>query len=347
MSKWERQLRLGSGLVLAAFVVVHLTNHALGVLSVDAMNGMLRIVARAWQNPLGTALLYGALMLHFLLALAALYRRTTLRMPLWEALQIAFGLCVPPLLVAHVVGTRIALESLGHQADYVRVIGVLWSDPWLAVRQSILLLLVWTHLSFGIHFWLRIRRWYPRIQPLAFASALLVPALALAGFVAAGVALGPIIERMGGIAKFNVDLANMTAADRALLADWNDGLLLAFWSALGATLIARALRPRFGPSYQIRHPGRLIRAPVGHSVLEALRTAGVPHASVCGGRARCTTCRIRIGQGLAALPPPPGRTRPARSSGSAPANVRLACQLRPRSDVSIIAAGAACGCRRA
>ena len=32
----------------------------------------------------------------------------------------------------------------------------------------------------------------------------------------------------------------------------------------------------------------------GVSVLEASRMAGIPHASVCGGRERCSTCRIRI-----------------------------------------------------
>jgi adenylate cyclase len=336
MSKWERQLRLWTGLVLAGFIVVHLSNHALGVVSIDAMDRMLRVVSGAWQHPLGSVLLYGALLVHFALALVSLYRRTTLRMPLWEALQLGFGLSVPPLLIAHVVGTRLAFEFLGHQVDYVRVIAVLWSDPWLALRQSILLLVVWTHLCFGIHFWLRVQTWYPRVQPILFALALLVPALALSGFVAAGFALGPIVERMGGLMMFNVDLASMTPADRALLGDWREGLLWAFWFALGSTLLARSLRSRIGPTYQIHHPsGRVIRAPVGRSILEAVRAAGLPHASVCGGRARCTTCRVRIGRGLEALPAPSALEAGALARIGAEPNVRLACQTRPREAVSI------------
>jgi len=330
MTKWERQLRLATGLVLATFVLVHLLNHALGVVSIDAMNRMLRVIAPVWRHPAGTALLYGALLVHFGLALASLYRRTTLRMPAWEALQLGFGLAVPPLLIAHVAGTRLAFELLGHQIDYVRVIGVLWSDPWLIGRQVLLLLVVWTHVCIGIHFWLRIQPWYQRVQPLAFALALVVPTLALIGFVAAGSALGPVVARMGGLERFNVDLASMTTAQRVLLVDWKIGLLVAFWTALGATLVARQVRARSGAKYLIHlSSGRVVEAPVGRSVLEALRAAAVPHASVCGGRARCTTCRVRVGKGLEALPAPGTLEASALTRIGAAPNVRLACQLRP------------------
>src|SRR5258707_809288 len=115
----------------------------------------------------------------------------------------------------------------------------------------------------------------------------LVPALALSGFVAAGFALMPSVEAVGGMQKYNVELAGMTPAQRERLADWRRGLELAFWLLLAGTLLARWLRSRIGATYQLRHSsGRLISAPVGRSILEALRDAGVPHASVCGGRAR-------------------------------------------------------------
>ena len=55
----------------------------------------------------------------------------------------------------------------------------------------------------------------------------------------------------------------------------------------------------------LRYQGR-VTVPVrpGMSVLEALRAARVAHASVCGGRGRCSTCRIRIDAGAEHLPPP-------------------------------------------
>jgi adenylate cyclase len=60
------------------------------------------------------------------------------------------------------------------------------------------------------------------------------------------------------------------------------------------------------------------------------RLAGIPHASVCGGRGRCSTCRVRIGgEDRAKLPPASPDEQKVLTRVGAPANVRLACQLRP------------------
>jgi adenylate cyclase len=335
MRRFERRLRLATGLLIACFVVGHFLNHSLGVVSIDAMDRARGPLAAAWRSPVGTVLLYGALLVHFALALVSLYRRTTLRMPAWEATQIVLGLAVPPLLVAHIVGTRLSWLLLGHTINYERIVGLLWSDPWSAARQSLLLVIVWLHFAFGLHYWLRLQRWYPAAQPAAFAAALLVPTLALAGFAAAGNELRPVIESVG-IQAYVPELAQMTDDDRARLAAWRDGLVLAFWALLAATLLARWLRVRLGGTYELRHSsGRVISAPIGRSILEALRDEGVPHASVCGGRARCTTCRVRIGDGLAALAAPSRMEAEALARIDAPPNVRLACQTRPRRAVSI------------
>ena len=52
-----------------------------------------------------------------------------------------------------------------------------------------------------------------------------------------------------------------------------------------------------------------IRVPIGLNVLEASLRFKVPHASVCGGRARCSTCRIRVISDRSELPPPSRRER--------------------------------------
>jgi len=331
-----RLLRLVTGLVIASFVIGHFLNHSLGVVSIDAMDRLRAMLAAGWRSPVGSVLLYGSLLTHFALALVSLYRRTTLRMPVWEAAQLVLGLCVPPLLIGHVIGTRFNWWLLGHTIGYERVVGLLWSETWNIVRQSLLLLVVWTHLCFGLHYWLRLRPWYPTVQPLFFAAALLVPALALTGFYAAGLNLWPAVEQVGGMQKYDLDLAGMSVEDRARVAAWRDGLLLGFWALLAATLLARWLRSRIGGTYQLRHSsGRVVTAPVGRSILEALRDEGIPHASVCGGRARCTTCRVRVADGLARLAAPSPVEAQALARIEAPPNVRLACQTRPRSDVTV------------
>jgi adenylate cyclase len=331
-----RLVRLATGLIVAAFVVGHFLNHSLGVVSIEAMDRMRVALALWWRSPVGTAMLYGSLLTHFILALASLYGRSTLRMPVWEAAQMLLGLAIPPLLIGHIVGTRLTWTMLDHNIDYERVVGLLWSSEWGITRQSLLLLIVWAHVCAGLHYWLRVRQWYQTAEPLAFALALLLPAIALAGFASAGFYLWPSVESVGGMQKYNVDLAGMSDAQRDRMAAWRSGLEWAFWVALAATLLARWLRTRIGATYRVRHAsGRVITAPVGRTILEAIRDEGLPHASVCGGRARCTTCRVRVGDGLTHLPPPSRREAQALGRIHAPPNVRLACQCRPTRDVAV------------
>ena len=69
------QLRLSSGLLLFAYLVTHLLNHIAGVVSPEALEDGRRLFLALWRNPLGTVLLYGALLLHLGAAYWSLYRR--------------------------------------------------------------------------------------------------------------------------------------------------------------------------------------------------------------------------------------------------------------------------------
>ena len=82
--------------------------------------------------------------------------------------------------------------------------------------------------------------------------------------------------------------------------------------------------------------GRVVRVPVGCAVLDASRRAGIPHAAICGGRGRCTTCRIRVLRGVDTLPPPSASEQAVLARLHAGPSVRLACQLRPRSDIAVL-----------
>ena len=133
-----RRLRLASGLILFTYVATHLANHALGLISLSAMEtGRLGYLA-LWRNLPGTVALYGALLIHIALALVSLYRRRTLRMPAWEALQLVLGLVIPPLLASHVIGTRVASHWYGSIDSYSRLVSVMGIlRPDLGLRQEI------------------------------------------------------------------------------------------------------------------------------------------------------------------------------------------------------------------
>ncbi len=71
-------------------------------------------------------------------------------------------------------------------------------------------------------------------------------------------------------------------------------------------------------------------------MLEASRSAGIPHPSVCGGRGRCSTCRIRVLHGLDGQPEPAPYERATLARIKASGDVRLACQFRPLHDISVV-----------
>jgi adenylate cyclase len=100
----------------------------------------------------------------------------------------------------------------------------------------------------------------------------------------------------------------------------------------------RAVIERQRGSITVSYPNRKVRVPKGLSILETSLRFKLPHASVCGGRARCSTCRVRIVSDRSALPRPSGREAFVLSRVGAGANpaIRLACQLRPQTDVAVI-----------
>jgi len=110
---WIRPVRLGCGLLLFAYLFTHFANHAFGLVSLQAMEEARHSFLALWRNPLGETALVGALVAHWLLGLWLIYRRRTLRMPVWEATQIILGLTVPPLLAYHIAGTRLANAMYG------------------------------------------------------------------------------------------------------------------------------------------------------------------------------------------------------------------------------------------
>ena len=336
-----RALRLATGLVLATYVVGHLANHALGVLSIDAQEALLDVLAPVWQSVPGTLILYSALLVHALLGLIALWRRQTLRMPAWEMVQLTLGLAVPLLLIPHVFASRVAAALTGTDTTYHAVIAGIWASPASMIRQPLLVVIVWVHLLVGLHYWLRLRPGYRRSLPILYPLAVLLPVLALLGFWGAGLELRAATGAGYGAAPGGYDSASPANRAAAALRELREQQALATYLGLLALVLAgRVLRrvvseTRRG-TYRISHSnGRVVTAPIGHTLLEALRDAGIPHASVCGGRARCTTCRVRVDQGARALPPPGITELNALTRIDAEKNVRLACQLRPTRSLRI------------
>src|SRR6266545_899749 len=336
-----RRLRLASGLVMLAYVTTHFVNHSLGLISVQAMDRALEHIYEYWASQLGSVLLYGAFATHYSLALWALWLRRSLKMPFAEATQLVLGFSIPFFLTDHVLQTRVADTFYGAGVGYYSAVLQTYfvTNPLRGALQFAVLLIAWVHAMIGLWFWLRLKRWYPRWQPILYAFALLLPTLAILGALEGGRQVAAMAEDPAWVAQFTQDHPRPAPADAAFLDQLVVWVRYAFVAALLAVLAARTVRwywQRRHGVVRLTYPnGRVVPIVRGVSVLEASRMAGIPHASVCGGRGRCSTCRIRVdGPPEAVLVPAPEEVKVLRRVGAAP-DVRLACQLRPHGDLRV------------
>lgn len=330
-------LRLASGLVMFTFALLHFTNHAVGLIGLDAMNRVQDVRLHLTHSAPVRMLLLAAIVTHLTLGIGKLAARRTLHMPPLDALQIASGLLVPALLIPHAVAMAYFSTRTDFYYSYTSAAYLLW--PGQALWQSALLLVVWLHGSIGIDYWLRPRAWYRRLRPWLLAAAITLPVLALTGFLAAAREVRVLLPTPAAVAEARAELHWPTPEVTAAMLNVRDATWAVYGGllALGLLMLAwRRLAMRAGPMVVVAYDGGPnVKSPVGPSLLEISRHNGIPHTSVCGGRARCSTCRVRVDDGVDSLPPPaPGELATLERIKASP-NVRLACQLRPTQDIGV------------
>ena len=336
-----RQIRLVCGLVLFAYLVSHFLNHALGNISLDALASGVRYHVLFWQFLPVAIVFYTAALVHAGLGIWALYERRQFRWKAIEPLQLVLGLSIPALVIAHVAGVRLGQTFFGQQKLYPQVLygyWVVWPFRiWLTLS---VLIIAWIHGSIGLYFWLRMKAFFKPAAPFLLAAAVLVPTLALLGLYQGG----RTVVKESASAEWRAAILSQdkvgTPAEQDVLERITDDFLIGYLGLIGFVVAARgvrALNERRGGMITLSYGnGRTIRVPKGLSVLEASLRHQVPHASVCGGRARCSTCRIRVIGDCTSLPEPSNREAFVLNrvgTGSDPA-IRLACQLRPETDIS-------------
>src|SRR5712672_3328614 len=334
-----RQVRLACGVVLFAYLISHFLNHALGNISMEALADGVYFHVAFWQFLPVAIVFYTACLVHTGLGVWALYERRQFRWKAIEPLQLVLGLSIPALVITHIVGVRIGHTLFGHEKLYPQVFFAYWIVwPFKAWLMLAVMIIAWVHGCIGLYFWLRMKSFYKRAAPYLLAAAVLVPTLAALGLYQGGrnVLDNDSAEwRAENLSRDKVG----TQAEQTVLNDIENYFLIFYLGLVGFVLLARGARAlnerRAGMINLSYGNGRTVRVPKGLTVLEASLRHNVPHASVCGGRARCSTCRIRVIGDCAALPEPsPREAFVLNRVGTADPSIRLACQLRPTSDLS-------------
>ncbi|MEL6241166.1 MAG: 2Fe-2S iron-sulfur cluster-binding protein [Pseudomonadota bacterium] len=343
---WIASIRLramiGTGLIMFTFISMHLANLSLGLFSVQLMEDWRWMLSGVWTSfpPLKLALQL-SLVVHFLLALLSLYLRNTMRVPTYDMAQMIAGVMIVPLLATHVFGVM-ATKELGLEPTYTLILGQFWViSPVDGLLQVVMLVVAWIHGAIGMYTWLLSRDGSARIMKAFYPLVVALPILALLGYVEGGRQILPVDEGgMGFVLENDPNAAGPTVPSEdisAIIAKAKSRAQSATRVSLGLVLLVlaarwlrlRGLQPgRVSVTYTGVRPATF-EAASGLTLLELARAHDVPHASVCRGRGRCGTCRVRILSGGDRLPPPSEVEAKVLAHWQADPDQRLACQIRP------------------
>jgi adenylate cyclase len=325
-----RTVRLASGLVLMAFVTMHMTNLMLGMHSLGAMESWRPWLMGPWRSMAGQVLLVCSALIHLALGVYAIAARRSAALSRTDWVQLTLGLATPPLLLNHAIVMHLAGEvTPDFDARFGQMLAVYWSfSPGYAFQQLAVVMVVWIHAALGLYSWLVLKPVWKRVggfvMPLLFA----VPILALLGFAEAG---REVLARLAGDPAWREHvLANLRRI--VAVTDPLNALQVKLLWGYAALVVAAALvfissvlraRGRVSVTYDGGLPAHGRR---GLSLLELARLSDVPHAHICSGRGRCGTCRVRVEAGAAELSPMADAERATLARAGAGADERLACQ---------------------
>jgi adenylate cyclase len=331
-----RQLRITCGVIMFSYLVSHFLNHSLGNISYEAMKEGLKVHMAIWRfQPIAIAL-YSALTIHASLGLWALYQRRHFNWKVPEITQLVLGLTLPALMAQHLIGLRMPQYLWDMNRYYAHALSTyLTTRPDQHIMTIVGLFVAWTHGCIGLFFWLRMRTFFRRAAPLLLAFAILLPTLAVTGFYHAG---RDFVSRPADFRKKEItqpsDKHQRVLTDR--LKDYGPPAWVVIVLLVFIARGVRDLRERRKGTIEVSYPGgRRVKVPQGYSVLETSLRYRIPHATVCGGRGRCSTCRVRILSDCGLLPSPSRREAAILEKIEAPSNIRLACQLRPTANVTV------------
>ncbi|MBL4725936.1 MAG: adenylate/guanylate cyclase domain-containing protein [Rhizobiaceae bacterium] len=330
------------------YAALHFLNHALGHISLESMEYALYWQALFWKSYPGMFILYGSLLVHMGLGLWRVATLNTYRLPAWEWGQILLGLSIPFWLASHLVYTRLSEIELGIEVNYSQELSLIWSGAVL--QQTALLLIVWLHGCLGIHFWLRIRTNYLKFFPLLASLAMLVPAMSITGWITAARRQADAAHKATNASAPTDGSQRILSADeqetveiiqyiRETLGEWealSQNVIIALAILVLVVLLVRYIASKFRHHVRVIYgDGTVFSATPGTTILDISRLAGVPHMSVCGGRARCSTCRTLVLSGGEELSPPTDAEAELLGKLKADSNIRLACQAKVLGDIEI------------
>ena len=334
------KLKLWTGMFLMFYCVTHHMNHSLGIFGLTFVDYAREYFLLFWRNPVISFFLLFTLVIHIIFSLLRVIKMASFKgFQSHEWFQLITGILTVPLLAIHITTTGIAHRFYGVEDTYT-----FWTSPGLDYFEifffNFIMLFIWLHGYIGIKFWMKVNSNYQKYLRQADIFFLIIPLLSIVGqisiFRESDLKGFFDTEYKEKILKYsnpeNIDL-NVLLENTIIY--FVLPYLLSIMVLFGYRFYYFKIKRR-NNSIKVSYPdGGVSNIFPGMNILDASLEAGIPHAHVCGGRGRCSTCRIRIDQDLTQLEPPRQNERRILRSIGAPENIRLACQAYPKIDLNV------------
>ena len=354
-----RKIRIISGSILFAYVIMHLLNHSINIFSIDLADAVRSSYFHpVWQNPVGLVLLYGSFVAHMILGFSSILTRKSFKMKAKDWIQIIFPVLALLFLLQHIAASFAITKIFGGEESYSLLFAVMNTDSPSeiiigAILFSLMTIFIWVHGVIGLDAYLKQQAvhhnrfgFYLRFPSLFRFIYWVVPIGAVRGWLSG-------LRNMSFIAQiqsFELDMPipnylgsiifKFVPQEAFPVLLQIEPIVMKYYPIFVLFVILvcifNVIRARFFGRIIVSYPGgETVSIPKGTSVLEASRKGKIPHQSVCGGRGRCTTCRVKVTANEATLTSPSAHEIKAIERVGLDDNVRLACQLRPTSDMSV------------
>ncbi len=349
-------LRIFTGIVLFVYVFMHLLNHSFNLVSIETAEYIRKEFFRIiWQSSVGLFLLYFSLIVHLILGFYSVILKKNFKLKIKDWLQIILPILALLMLIQHIAASIVITKLYPGDENYPLVFAAILATPdeifLTTILFTLMTIFIWFHGVIGIKSYLKHKaehnkkfKLYLKFENFFNLFYWIFPILSILGFLAGLKEMYFIayVNSLEKIQNYFISVLTKYIPQEAFptviqIKPFVMNYYPIFVLSLILLVIINIIRAKYFGSIEIIYPGKKsVFISKGTTILEASRIGKIPHQSVCGGRGRCTTCRIKISSYEGYLNKPNAYEIKAIKRAGLDNKIRLACQLRPTNTLSVI-----------
>jgi adenylate cyclase len=328
-----------SGAIIFIYVLLHFTSYIIGNISLVASEKFLISFSKIINSQELKLIVPLAFIFFSISGIYLVIRRNTFKnLTVNTYLQIILLIIIPQTLIMHLIVFAPSVYSIDLKASHLYYL--ILDNGKIELKAIIILTIFWLYSFLHLKSIIILKKYYSKINPILITLFALILILSFTGLNTSKSKLDTLDLQYPNfktnvINRSNPKNKNLSQNLNKYVFYSTTSYLLTLLLFLLGKIILVTIRIKKS-KYTIEYPGGInIRSSYGKSILDNSLQNNIPHPHVCDGKGKCTTCRIRIDDGLDQLDPVSDTERRTLNKIGAPSNVRLACKTKPKSDIQV------------